>query len=104
MNLDDSKRPERVWIKAKLRAVLAKQRVGLLPAAVDALVDEVWSICQDERAVSVLLMLTMWEHYQPITDHKMQSLARVIELREEHAPRKCRIGGEDFALAPRVRK
>lgn len=108
MSVSDPARPERTWIRAKLRAVLRKKQIGLLPAALEALVDEVWSICETERATSAILVVAAHDQFGPLDDLKVQALARVIEMREEHAPGKCTVGGAEFStdavVPPRPRR
>ncbi len=95
MNLPEA-RPEMVWIEKKIRAVLRANKVGLLPEAIGSLVDEVWSICQTERATAALLLIAAHDQYGPLNDKKIQMVANLIEAHEEHAPGKCTIDGQSI--------
>ncbi len=76
-----------------------RAKVGVLPATIDALAQDMWGVLEAERGLSVLLMLTAHDHFGPFDEKKIQALARCMEQREEHAPGKCRVGPEEFSIA-----
>lgn len=95
---EPTKRAEFARIRKRITAALAKHKIGILPAALDAIALEMWGILEDDRATSSTLLGMSHDQYGPLDDDKILRTQIAIEIREDLKPLLCRINGREFVL------